>query len=134
VVQIKNLKPAPTLHERVNQERDRRIVAGAEFTITGIGSPVPMTGREQDKAVYLALLVQAQGAKAAGVTAAIHTFRDGGDTIHTLTPDQVIEMVMQAMAWFEAMMQISWDMKDGAGDFTGGIPADFQDDSYWVTT
>jgi len=116
--------------EMVNGERGRRIEAGTTIAVTDY-SDVPMTGRASDQSVYLAMLLRAQGAKALGVTTAIHSYRDGANTMHTLTPDQVIEMVSKAMAWFEAVMKVSWAMKDGSGDFTGGIPADYSDDKHW---
>lgn len=51
--------------------------------------------------------------------------------IYSLTPDQMISLVAQSMGWFESVMATSWAMKDGAGAFPDGIPADFVNDSYW---
>jgi len=116
--------------EMINSERDRRILKGTAITVTKYGD-IHLTGRASDQSVYLAMLLRAQGAKAVSITNAIHAFRDASNTMHTLTPDQVIEMVSKAMAWFEAVMKVSWAMKDGSGDFTGGIPADYSDDKHW---
>lgn len=121
--------PRPT-GEQVNAERDRRIEAGATFVVTGYG-PVPLQGRLKDQVVLQARLIAAQTAKAAGVTDPILVIRDAADVNRLLTPDQMIELVTQGVAWIEATMQVSWDMKDGADPFGGGPPYDFTDDVYW---
>lgn len=120
---------APT-STAINSQRDKRIEKGTTISVTGYGD-VPMTGRSSDQSIYLAMLLRAQGAKALGVTAAVHVFRDAANIVHNLTPDQVIEMVSGAMTWFESVMKISWAMKDGTGDFMGGIPLDYADDKHW---
>jgi hypothetical protein len=73
----------------------------------------------------LALLLRAQGYKAAGVTSPILTLRDRSDVTHNLTPDQMISLITQSMTWFESVMATSWDMKDN------GIPVDYADDKHW---
>lgn len=124
-------KSQPEIVIDINAERERRLEAGSAFTVTGIADPIPLQGRAFDQTVYLALLARASGYKAAGVTDPILTLRDAADTIHSLTPDQMIQLITQAMTWFENVMAVSWAMKDGTGDFTGGIPTDFTDDSHW---
>lgn len=121
----------PPTVEMVNTERQRRVAAGDSFTVAGITDPIPLQGRPFDQTVYLALLTRASGYKAAGVTTPVLTIRDGADTIHTLTPDQMISLISQAMTWFESVMATSWAMKDATGDFPDGIPADFTDDTHW---
>ncbi|MGJ7040496.1 hypothetical protein J2Y63_003761 [Shinella sp. BE166] len=121
--------PPPT-GDQINAERDRRISAGATFAVPGYGD-VPLTGRVRDQTVLLALLVKAQGAKAAGITAPVMVIRDGADANHILTPDQMISLVSSGMNWIEATMQRSWDMKDGVSPFEDGPPLDFTDDAYW---
>ena len=115
----------------INAERERRIVEGSAFTVDGIADPIPLQGRPFDQTVYLALLTRAGGLKSAGVTAPALTVRDGADTIHELTPDQMIDLVSQAMLWFESVMATSWAMKDGAAPFETGIPADYTADTHW---
>ncbi len=115
----------------VNAERTRRLAGGTAFAVPGITDPIPLTGRPFDQSVYLSLLVSAQGYKAAGVTDPIQTVRAGDDVIHKLTPDQMIALVSQAMAWVEDVMARSWEMKDRAGAYTAGIPADYADDAHW---
>ena len=116
---------------RVNPERERRLNAGSTFAVPGLSEPIPLTGRPMDQSVYLALLMRAQGAKAAGITDPVLTVRDGADVIQMLTPDQMIALITQAMNWFEAVMRVSWNMKDGVAPFEDGVPADFADDQYW---
>ena len=111
----------------VNTERERRIAIGSAFTVAGVTDPIPLTGRPFDQTVYLALLTRAMALKSAGVTAAALTIRAQDDVIHTLTPDQMISLVSQAMVWFESVMAASWAMKDSAD----GIPADFAADTHW---
>ena len=118
--------PSPTA-EDVNTERLRRIATGSAFTIVGVTDPIPLTGRPFDQTVYLALLTRAMALKSAGVTTAALTIRAQDDVIHTLTPDQMISLVSQAMVWFESVMAASWAMKDSAD----GIPADYTDDDHW---
>lgn len=116
--------PPPTDAD-VNAERTRRLEYGSEFTVAGVANPIPLTGRDFDQSVYLALLLRAQGYKAAGVTAPILTLRDRSDVTHNLTPDQMISLITQSMTWFESVMATSWDMKDN------GIPVDYADDKHW---
>lgn len=123
--------PAPTPDGlMVNTERDRRINAGTTFTVTGYGT-VSLTGRERDQIVLTSRLVAAQAMKAAGVTAPSLVIRGGDNINHLLTPDQMIELVQLGSTWIEDVMQVSWDMKDAAGAFPSGIPANYTSDIYW---
>lgn len=123
--------PSPPTQADVNAERDKRLHDGAAFAVTGVAEPIPLQGREADKSVYLAQLMRAQGMKAVGVTDPALRIRDAINGIHWLTPDQMIELVSQGMAWFEDVMAVSWAMKDATGDFTGGIPDDLSNDAHW---
>jgi len=123
--------PTPPTPQDVTTERERRLEYGAAFTVAGVADPIPLQGRPLDQTVYLALLMRAQGFKAAGVTTAALNVRAGDDVIHSLTPDQMMSLVMQSMTWFESVMAISWAMKDSTGAFTGGIPTDYTDNAHW---
>lgn len=121
----------PTGNE-VNNERTKRIEGGTSFAVAGLTSNVILQGRPFDQTVYLALLTRATGFKAAGETNSVLTVRGKDDVVHTLTPDQMISLVSQAMTWFEDVMKVSWAMKDNTGSFTAGVPLDFDsNDSYW---
>lgn len=119
------------LHRRIDAERERRLIAGSAFPVPGLAELVPLAGRPQDRTVYLALLVQAQGMKAAGVTDPVMRVRDNDNVVQILTPDQMIALIVQAMQWFEAVMAASWAMKDGTAPFDAGLPEDWTDDRYW---
>lgn len=117
---------------RVNIERDRRIAAGTTFEVTGYGAPIHLTGRARDQIVYMQRLEAARSMIAAGDTETTMVLRDGGDVNRHLTAPQMAELITLAVAWVEAVMQVSWDMKDANGDFhPDGIPEDFADDAYW---
>lgn len=120
-----------SLFQQIKVERQRRIDFGSSFTVPGAADPIALTGRDFDQSVYLALLLRAQGYKAAGVTQPVLTLRDRDDNIQRLTPDQMISLITQAMSWFEQVMTVSWAMKDGTGDFIGGIPDNWKDDVHW---
>lgn len=128
-VEVLGDAPRPTGDE-INAERDRRIEVGATFVVTGYG-PVLLQGRLKDQINLQARLIAAQGAKALGVTDPLLVLRDAADANHMLTPDQMIELVTMGVAWIEATMQVSWDMKDGAAPFEAGPPYDYTDDIYW---
>jgi hypothetical protein len=115
----------------INRERERRLAEGSAFPVNGVTDPIPLTGRPFDQTVYLALLTRAQGYKAAGVTDPVLRIRAGDDKIHMLTPDQMIQLISQAMTWVEQVMAVSWAMKDGTAPFEAGIPDDFVADEYW---
>lgn len=123
-------EPDPPTAEQVNAERDRRIYAGTAIDVAGYGI-IPLTGRERDQINLMTLASRAQAMKAAGVTTASMTIRDRDNINHLLTPDHMIQLVASGVAWIEATMKVSWDMKDRAGEFPNGIPADYTDDSYW---
>ncbi|MCA1776041.1 MAG: hypothetical protein LC676_10655 [Loktanella sp.] len=129
--------PTETLANKraqIDEERIRRIEAGASFAIAGVTDPIPLTGRPFDQTVYLALLNRAGGYRAAGVTDPILRIRAADDVIHMLTPDQMIELISKSMTWFESVMAASWAMKDGAAPFEAGIPDDLSNDAHWPDT
>lgn len=114
----------------INAERDKRVAAGTVFAVTGYGE-VHLTGRLQDQTVLAMQLIKAQAAKVAGVTAPIILLRDADNVNHVLTPDQAIELIDAGTAWVEAVMKVSWDMKDGIAPFEAGPPEGFTDDIWW---
>lgn len=121
--------PPPT-GEEINNERDRRIAEGKTFNVSGHGD-VALQGRIQDQMALQARLNAALMKKAAGSTAPDLFIRDKNNIIHYLTPDQMIELVTEGIAWIEATMQVSWAMKDETAPFTAGAPFDYTEDNYW---
>lgn len=120
----------------VNTERDRRIEAGGEFTLSD-ETVIGITGRQQDKDVLLARRMIARELDSAGETGAVLIFRDRDNVTRTFTPQQMIELVDLALVWFEAMMVRSWAMKDDGtytandGEEVIGIPSDLEADRHW---
>lgn len=114
----------------VNAERDRRIEAGAEFTLS-TGTVIAITGREQDKTALMSQYLAAQARDAAGETGADMVYRDRANVNRLLTPQEMIELFTLGMAWVEAVMTVAWHMKDGTGAHSAGIPDDLENDSYW---
>lgn len=115
----------------VAAEWQRRVDIGGVFSVTGVADPIPVPGRQPYREIIQAKLSAAQLFAAQGVTDPVVMFRDGDNTNHMLTPSQMIELCIASMQFYEALSEVYWAMKDGTGDFTGGIPQDFTDDSYW---
>ncbi|RLQ88921.1 hypothetical protein D8780_12470 [Notoacmeibacter ruber] len=91
----------------------------------GYGAPIHLTGRTRDLVIYQSRLSSAEKMLAAGDTASTLVIRDGGNINRHLTAGQTVELITKAMNWVEAVMKMSWDMKDGHGDFPYGIPPDY---------
>ncbi len=113
------------MEQKVNQERDRRIEAGAVVTIEGYGD-LPLQGRAVDQMNLMALAATAKDMADAGVTAAVIPFRDAANAMHSLTPAQFLDLSRQGKEAAAAIYAASWALKDGAE-----IPADFADDAHW---
>jgi hypothetical protein len=110
----------------ISAEHDRRVADGCSVEVEGLG-PVPLTGRPKDQTVILALLVNAQGMVAAGVTDPVIFFTDGDGADRMLTPAQMIELARKGMEWVDAMHRRQRELK--AMD---PLPADFTSDDVWV--
>lgn len=124
----------------INTERDRRMGLGSAFSVTGISSDIPLTGRAFDRDMYGALLSLAQEYRMAGTVLPSLPIRDADNVTHMLTAAQMIELITSSMSWVSLVMTNSWNMKDGLDgtaqglpDFSGGIPADWDDDQWWPT-
>lgn len=118
--------PAIT-NEDVNAERDRRVEAGATFTLAGYGD-VRSLGRAIDKTNLQALGFAASLRVASGDTTTITRFRDADDEVHDLTPPQVLDLWSQASGYVEAVFQASWALKDDPD----GIPLDYAtNEDHW---
>lgn len=111
--------------EAINAERERRIAGGATATVTGAGA-IPVQGREADVRNLQGLGLMALARVSAGDTATMTTFRDANNIDHELTPPQVLELVRQASAAAEAIIQASWAIK-----VMDPLPADVTDDALW---
>lgn len=109
----------------INAERERRISSGATVTVTGVGD-IPVQGRDVDIRNLQGLGLMALARVSSGDTTTLTTFRDADNVDHDLTPPQVLELVQNAAAAAEAIIQASWTIK--AMD---PLPSDVTDDSLW---
>ncbi|MBW3099189.1 hypothetical protein, partial [Pseudohoeflea coraliihabitans] len=112
--------------EGVNAERERRILAGKVFPITGYGSTIHPSGDDKTQTVLLALKDSARDLQAANVTDAVLPFRDMDNITHNLTASQAMELVNLGKAWVTDLYEASWDLKA-----TDPIPANYADDKHW---
>lgn len=110
--------------EMVNEERARRIAAGATVTVAGIGLFDVQTDPEsREKIAGLASVGLIR--KVSGLTDTT-TFRDANNNDRVLDPDQLIEMGMQVAARVDAIFKASWAIKA-----LDPIPAEYADDIRW---
>jgi hypothetical protein len=114
------------LNQLVNVERDRRVLEGSTFQITGYGT-VRIRGDETTTRNLQGLAFGAQLRMAQGDLSSLTPFRDEDNVVHMLTPMQVIELWSKGAAFISACFQAAWDLKDGPE----GIPEDYQEDRYW---
>jgi hypothetical protein len=117
--------PLGPLASDINAERERRILAGKTFAITGYGD-IPVDGRPTTQLNLLALKDTARDLKAANVTGAVIPFRDTENNQHMLSADQVIELVNVGKAYVQGLYSASWAIK-----LMDPVPDDFADDSHW---
>lgn len=118
-------RAAREYREEVHAERARRIREGKTVTLAGHPDPVVLQGRDEDRANLSDLFNVAQALKAAGSTDTID-FRDRDNVIHTLTPDQIIELFLAGSSYVSACYRASWDLK--AMDPPAPDPTD---DTHW---
>ena len=118
--------PAALTAVDVDAERDRRILSGASFTVTGYANPIRLAGDPVTRANLADVAVMAQVQIAAGNGTATLVWRDEDNTDHTLTFVQVLELFGLGFAFFNAVWTAAWPLKDA-----DPIPADYTDDSYW---
>ena len=111
--------------EDVNAERDRRVLAGSSFPVTG-GPTIPVAGDETTSRNLQGLAFAAQLRIAQGDTTTLTPYRDEANVVHQLVPGQVIELWSQGAAFISAVYQASWVLKDQAP-----IPTDYKEDDHW---
>jgi hypothetical protein len=114
-----------SLHVLIDQERDRRIEAGAVVSIPDYGD-IPIQGGGSHDRNMQALGQVALARIGAGDTATITHFRDAQNVMRELTPPQVMALWMGAVAATEAIYAASWALKDAEV-----IPSDYADDQHW---
>ena len=96
----------------VHQERKKRIAQGTSVTLAGYGTPVALQGRDSDRANISDLAQLAQMRISAGDYTTTTVFRDRNNVDHSLNPAQITDLYIQAAAFFQAVMQASWTLKE----------------------
>lgn len=121
------LLPPPLCGADVSMERDRRISHGQTIT-TAAGVTMTVQTRNESDMINLNGLVTRAMVMLTLQQPGTITFRDQGNTDHTLTPAQMIEVGSLVAASIDRLYKRSWALKDAPG----GIPADFTDDRHWA--
>ena len=114
-----------SLRAAVTAEAQRRITLGATFAIDGTGD-IPVRGGMTDQINLIALAETARDLIAANDTTTTLPYRDAANTIHQLTPTQMLQLVRAGKSRVSAIYAASWALKDGAS-----VPEDYADDSNW---
>jgi hypothetical protein len=118
--------PEPVTNEKLNEERDRRVLEGNTFEVNAYG-PVTIAGDDTTIRNLQGLALAAQLRMSQGDLTTITNFRDETNVVHQLVPAQVIDLWSQGAAYVSALFQSAWALKDNPA----GIPNDYQDDKYW---
>lgn len=122
--------PAPT-PPMVRAERDRRIERGSTFEIQTDGyGPVKIVGDLRIKTDLMALAEDAKAGQSVTLTEAPDD-PDDMPVIHTLTAVQFGELMQKGSGYLKGVSATANKMMLSLAPFTGGIPLDFTDDSYW---
>lgn len=109
----------------VTAEAQRRVAVGATFTIDGFGD-VPISGALPNQINLMALAETARDLIAAGKTTITIPYRDENNTIHQMTPKQMLQLIDAGKAYVSAIYAASWALKDAEL-----VPADYADDKHW---
>ena len=122
-----NLPPVPSpTSDDVNAERQARLAAGFDATLSDGVTVIPLQGRDEDMRNLHGLCTAAQLRMAGGDTTTVTAFRDRDNVIHDLTPAEVVELWSIGAAWVSAVYAASWAIKD-----IDPIAPDYADDSRW---
>ncbi|MDH4571104.1 DUF4376 domain-containing protein [Salinicola acroporae] len=86
--------------------------AGMPYTLPDGTEDVIQTRPDQDEANLLGLAIEARDLRAAGETGAVMSLRARSNTVHALTPEQMIALTDAAKSFKQAMLAKSWALKD----------------------
>lgn len=110
----------------VDAERDRRVLLGSTFTVSGYANPIRLAGDPQTRENLINQKDVAKDLIESGSSTPM-PWRDENNTIHMLTPEQVVELWRQATMFVSVLYQRAWALKDNPP-----IPEDFREDIYWA--
>lgn len=121
-----NLTPPTPTREDVRQERDRRIIAGKSFDVTGYANPVALAGDDTSKIDLLSLAFRAVKHPTENVNLT------GSDGVpHTLTSVQFSELQDNGASFIKSVHEVAGAMIFGLSPFESGIPLNYTSDDYW---
>jgi hypothetical protein len=108
------------LRAAVTAEAQRRIVEGV--TINGL----PIRGTPADLVNLLALADTARDMVGGGKSTPLIPFRDADNVVHTLTPQEMLDLANAAKQYVSEIYAASWALKDAET-----VPEDYADGKYW---
>lgn len=117
----------PATSQDVNEERNRRILLGKDFVVTGYATPIAVAGDATTQTNLSNLAQAAMIRTGQGDVTHITNYRDENNLIHALTPPQIIELWSLGAAYVSAIYAASWVLKDNPA----GVPVDFVEDVHW---
>ena len=118
-------EPVVLTSNDVDAERDRRILDGNKFMISGYGL-IRIIGRQVDMSNLTNLAMAAQIMISMNQGATITRFRDDDNIIHDLTQFQILELWTQGSRYVSEIYAAAWSLKD-----SGPIPEDYAADHHW---
>lgn len=117
--------PPPPSTSSVDEEHDRRALAGKTFTVAGYGD-VALEGSLRTQTVLLALKDTARDLIEAGISDPILMLTDRDNVDHYLTPSHVVELVNAGKQYMQELHAAKRALKEATP-----VPADFAEDGYW---
>lgn len=109
----------------VDAERDRRIALGVTITIDATQVQIPVQTRNETDFRNLNGLVSQALVNLSLASNDPISFRDANNTVHTLTPAEMIELGSDVAAHVQSVYTAAWQLKSGV------IPGDYADDQHW---
>ena len=109
----------------INAKRAEVIIAGTDVEVTGYGV-VALQGRPEDQSTLQGLAFAAQIQLSVSNVTPID-FLDRNNDLHSLSPQQMIEVWSKGAAYMSAIYQLSWNIKK-----MNPPPADINDSALWV--
>ena len=120
--------PQPVLtKDDVDTERDRRIVEGSVFSVTGYANTIRLSGNEKTQKFLSQRGTGAAIKILSGQASYTYQWRDEDDIVHTLTAEQMSALAEAGIKYVEAVIMASWAIKDDPA----GLPDDIAGDARW---
>lgn len=108
----------------VNEERDRRLLEGKSFSVTGHQDPIHLNILDETNLGGLATSALVQVSLGNGSSTV--QWRDNNNTVHTITFEQVLELHTLASQYKQDIYSSSWALKTMEVK-----PENYTNDLYW---